>query len=189
MKDQILHYLSNNIKPAQVATIVGCTPAYISQLLADEDFRAKLTAKLADQPVDAIEQKLDVKYESMEHAILARMEASLMDAELPALTKALHTVALVQDLKHKRKTPTPMQPGNVTNIQLVTLSLPEQVRLAAPVVDMNSQNEILSIDNKPLAPMNSEGVKGLFAKLREKKELSNESRTTTPATIAFAARA
>ena len=35
---------------------------------------------------------------------------------------------------------------------------------------MNSNKEIIAIDSQPLAPMSMDGVKGLFAALRNKNE-------------------
>lgn len=169
MKDQIIHYLSSGIKPAQVATIVGCTPAYISQLLKDSSFLEKLVAATADTSKNSVEVKLDNKYESLEHSILAQMQDALISAELPALTKALHTVAVVQDLKARRKLPqiSPM-PG--TTINYVTIAMPASFMQAQPIVEMNTNKEILSIDNQPLAPMSNDGVKNLFAKAKEKRD-------------------
>ena len=169
MEEQIIHYLSSGIKPAQVATIVGCTPAYISQLLAKDSFKERLAAAIADQPANAVESKLDAKFESLEHSIVEKMQGALADAELPALTKALHTVALVQDMKAKRKLP-PVTMANGTTINYVTVALPAQFMLAAPVIDMNSNKEIIAIDSQPLAPMSMDGVKGLFVALRNNNE-------------------
>lgn len=180
MKDQIIHYLASGVKPAQVATIVGCTPGYISQLLGDTEFKEKLSAAIADQPANAVEAKLDAKFESLEHSIVARMQDSLVDAELPALTKALHTVALVQDMKAKRKLPALAPTGGMT-INYVTVALPAQFAVASPVIEMNTQKEILSIDNQPLAPMSTEGVRGLFAQLRQKRETANAINVNSPA--------
>lgn len=173
MKDQIIHYLASGIKPAQVATIVGCTPAYIAQLLKDDSFKEQLSAAIADQPANAVEQKLDAKYEALEHSIAAQMQDALVGAELPALTKALHTVALVQDMKAKRKMPALQIPNGNTTINYVTVALPAQMALPKPTVDMNSNSEILAINGQMLAPMSNDGVKGMFAALKQRKEQQN----------------
>lgn len=183
MKDQIIHYLASGIKPAQVATIVGCTPAYIAQLLKDESFKEKLVAATVDVSINTVETKLEAKYESMEHSILAQMQETLLSAELPALTKALHTVAVVQDLKARRKNPVLLAPSSSTTINYVTVAMPAQFIAAKPVIEMNSNKEILSINNQLLAPMSNDGVKNLFEAIKQRRDQNEFHSSATEAGI------
>ena len=170
MRTRILNYLSSGIKPAQVATIVGCSPGYISQLIASEGFKAELEAMVVDKPQDGEEKDLDNKYLSLEHSILRQVEDAIVGAELPALTRALEVVAKRQDLMRVRRQPA-MQPINAlggTNSLFITVTLPSHA-LPPPVILLNEQKEILAINNKALAPMSSDSVKSLFDSLKEKQ--------------------
>ena len=168
MKNRILNYLANGLKPAEVATIVGCTPAYISQLLSAEDFKSELQARLADQPEDAGEVRLDVRYEGLEHKLLSAMETSLVDAELPAITRALEVISKRQMASKQIK-----NPGLAgAQITMVSLTLPaHSVHQKAPVVQLNSQQEVISIEGMSLAPMASSSVKDLFSTLSARKPI------------------
>lgn len=168
MKNRILNYLANGLKPAEVATIVGCTPAYISQLLATDDFKTELQARLSDQPEDAGEVRLDVRYEGLEHKLLTAMETSLVDAELPAITRALEVISKRQMQSKQIK-----NPGlGVTQVTMVSLTLPAHaVHSKAPTVQLNSQQEVISIEGMSLAPMASSSVKDLFSTLASRKNV------------------
>lgn len=164
MKERILDYLAAGIPPGQVATIVGCTPSYVSQLLANEDFRNELKAKLQDQPEDAEEVSLDAKYTSLEHGIIAQMQSAMATAELPALTQALRIVSERQEKRRIQKNPS-LAPAP-TQIGIVQLTLPAAFNQSKPVIQMNDKQEVLSIGDNVLAPLSVEGVKNLFNQMR-----------------------
>lgn len=166
MRERILNYLSSGIKPAQVATIVGCSPAYISQLVKDSGFQEELAALIADKPALAEEIDLDNKYVSLEHQILRSIEEALPGAELPALGRILDAVTKRQDMRAGRKNPiiASTQYGPI-GVQIVQLQLPEHV-LRQPVIELSSNKEIISIDSRNLAPMASDAVKNLFSGIK-----------------------
>lgn len=181
MKTRILNYLANGLKAADVATIVGCSPAYISQLLAEDSFKEELRAKLIDQPEDAGEVRLDVRYEGLEHKLLSAMEVSLVDAELPAITRALEVITKRQMMNKQIKNPA-LQNG--VNITMVSLTLPaHSVHQKAPLVQLNSQQEVISIEGMPLAPMASSSVKDLFATLSSTRSSNNTIQEVASANI------
>lgn len=184
MKDRIIAYLAAGLKPANISTIVGCSPAYISQLLSDPEFKAKVEAKMLDGTVE-VDTSLDMKYESLEHGIIKNMEAALTGAELPHLIRALEVVNKGQDMRAKRKNPALREPS--TLVQVVQISIPQHA-MVTPVMNLNSNSEVIAIDNKPLAPMNAAGVKELFAKRVAQKEKDHEhvssiANETTTATL------
>lgn len=169
MKDRIITYLAAGLKAANIASIVGCSPAYISQLLSDPDFKAQVEAKMLDGTIEA-DTNLDMKYESLEHTLVKSMQERVAEAEFSHLSKALDSVTKAQDMRAKRKNPALRE--NNTLVQVVQISIPQHA-LAAPVMALNSNSEVVAIDNKPLAPMSAEGIKNLFAQrtaLKESKE-------------------
>lgn len=181
MKDRIRAYLADGLTAAQTATIIGCSPAYISQLMKDEDFKASVAAALIDnqKPVDEV---LATRYTSLEHSIVQRMQEELPGAELPHLTKALEAVTKAQDMKFKHKNPG-LGNGNTIIQNVVSVSMPAHA-LPKPVVQVNEKSEVVAIDNRPLAPMSSGGVRNMFKQLVEKvqdHEFSTPKHANLPA--------
>ncbi len=177
MKERIRKLLANGLKAAEVATIVGCSPAYISQLLQNEDFRKSVESLLLTTQAEATEEQHLVKrYERVEHKILNRMEDALETAELPQLTRALEVIGKRRDESMRPShlhSANPMgigQVNNQTNIHITQIALPAHaLQLSSPVVQRNEQNEIIAINNKPLAPMSSAGVKSIFEQMNPNK--------------------
>lgn len=171
MKDRIAFYLAEGLSAADTAGIVGCSPGYISQLLKDEDFRKGVEEKLANRKTTSDENLLN-KYQGLEHKIIKAMGAQLENAELPHLTKALDSVVKAQEAALKRVNPALAQ-QNPQMVQVVQITLPAHAIPAVPVMTLNSQAEVIAIDNKPLSPMSTEGVKNLFSQLKSQKEQQN----------------
>lgn len=170
MKDKIAHLLAQGISPTNVAAHIGCTPAYISQLWKDEAFKQKVLAiRETEVPNKSDEELLSTKYESMEHRLLGAMEEALAGADLRDITNALKVVADRQNSREKRKIPT-NTPNNATQINIVQVALPQQI---IPQLTMNTKNEVIAIDNRPMAPMASNAVAKLFQSIQEKKENPN----------------
>lgn len=171
MKERILTYLAQGLKPAQVSSILGVSPGYISQLLSQEDFKESLkearTVALKEGDTDIA---LTNKYTAVEHALLNAMEGQMAIAELPALARALEVIGTRQEKRAQRLAQPVGQNTNnqvVVNITLPSHAIPE---LSAPNYQLNAQREVVSVDNKTIAPLSSSGVKSLFAALIEEKK-------------------
>jgi len=168
-----MKYLADGVKPKDISTIVGCTPAYVSQLLADEDFKASLVELIATSSAapDAEDNKLTTKYVTMEHKLLGAMEAAMGDAKLGEITRALEVIAKRQTDVRAINKPVPA----ATNVQIISLTLPASSQFAQPKVIMNAAQEVVAIGQDALAPMSSEGVRSMFQQLRERTQnvLSN----------------
>lgn len=163
MKEKILNYLANGLTASQVATLVGCSPAYISQLLATPEFKASLKARILDNPVTP-DDKLDDKYTAAEHSLIGAVIEAIPGAELPAISRALETVAKIRHDRYTRKNPIAAQ--SQISMNFVQLTLPNHTIREAPVIHMNERSEIISIDNRPMAPLASDAVKNLFEKMK-----------------------
>lgn len=173
MKDRIRKLLIAGYKASDIAGVVGCTPAYISQLMADEEFKASVQAGFVEAAAEADEEvHLETRYQKLKHKIMNNIEESLPNAELPQLIRALEVVDKVEDNTKKRRNPVLSNPSpNIGSIHITNIALPAHALAAPrPVIEMNAQAEILSINNKPLAPMSADGVKNIFAQLQARKE-------------------
>jgi transcriptional regulator with XRE-family HTH domain len=183
-KERIASYLSQGLKPAQVASIVGCTPAYLSQLVkeAKENPEGEFALLLKEYSVKETEafsedKLLTNKYLSMEHKLLEQMEASMQFAELPAITAALRVVAERQE-KRMTRLQAPTTPAHITNV--VQITVPAH---AIPSYSINANQEVIKIGDQNLAPMSADGVKGLFAQISMNKQLEEAKKAEEAKTI------
>ena len=172
--ERIATLLANGLKPANVATIVGCTPAYLSQLAkSNEEFKNLLADKtaLADKETNE-ELSLSVKYQAAEHTLIDRIMELSTVAEMRDLTSALRVISERQEKTKTRLNPV-IEGQTVTN-NIIQISVPSH---ALPELCMTREQQVLSVDNINLAPLTSTGVINLFKGMNEKKmENGNEQR-------------
>lgn len=169
MRDRILTYLSQGLKPVQVASIVGVTASYISQLLKEASFVEALNAKRAELKVSLEDEDkaLTNKYLSLEHRLLDSIETAMGFAELPAIVRALEVVGNRQE-KRLVRLATPLRvPGEANSPVVVNITLPSH---AIPEYSLSNQKEVIAVGGKEIVPLSSEGVKHLFHDLAEKRK-------------------
>lgn len=160
---RILDFLAQGIPPQQVLTIVGCTPKHINSLLQDVGFMAAVAEARKPYLVEANEEDIiSNKHLSLEHKILSQIESQIGNAELRDAIRALEVVSNVRDKKAARKHTAPQ--SNVTNIQMIALNLPPH---AIPEYSLNSNREVVAIDQNVMAPMTSNSVRDLFKGMQE----------------------
>lgn len=177
LKGRIQHYLMQGYVPKQVASMCGCSTSYVSQLVNDPDFKAKLEAQMSAPVPDTEEvERVDKQYESLEQAALAGLRLNIADADIREQLAVLKEVTTIQDKRHLRKNPQ----LNQSSINIAVIQLPSHAvqTLAAPSVQLNTKNEVVAIGSQSLAPLSSQGVNNLFQRLKEKKDaqlvLANE---------------
>lgn len=173
--DRVATLISSGLKATEVATIVGCSPARISQLISsDESFQLMLKGKEAEvMKEDAEDEALSLKYTAMEHQLLKQMSESLLNAELRDVTSALRVVAERQEKMKARtllaKNPGLLGSGNNNTYNVVSISLPSHA-LPQPKMVMNSQMEVIAIGEQSLAPMGSQAVTDLFKRMQQTEQ-------------------
>jgi transcriptional regulator with XRE-family HTH domain len=173
MKERIRKLLASGIKASEVATIAGCSPGYVSQLLSDEEFKESVKNEMIQNAQEKTEEEhLDTRYQNLEHKILNNIEDALPGAELPQLTRALEVVAKRQTDRQKVKNPTPPANSGI-NIHVTQIALPQHVLEAPkPVISINEKNEIIAINAQPLAPMSADGVRNIFKQMQDSKTVA-----------------
>lgn len=164
--ERIATLLAAGLPHTSVATIVGVTPARVSQLLKEEDFQLILAEKQAEsQKKDAEELSLGAKYLEAEHILLKQVVEMAPVSDLRDVTAALRVVAERQEKAKSRMNPIVAQQPVYNTI--VQLSLPAH---ATPELQMAQNREVISIENRNLAPLSSSGVLSLFKGLGQPKE-------------------
>lgn len=198
-QDRIAGLLVQGMKPAMVASIVGCDPSYISQLLKDEAFLYHLQSLNTELEAGEAPLEADVEDRKQETLFLAdKMLAAEHHAldkilkEMPYLSGRDAIVAL--DVIGKRKDATlaqvfgpsklgmgtPVaQPGHTT-VQ-VTLTVPN---ICIPELTLSSNNEIISIGERSVAAMPTATLKQMLAKADEPPlEVSYENHASLAAAL------
>lgn len=163
-QERIIGFLAQGLRPAQIATIVGCTPSYISQLLGDdgpEEFKVALQDKAKELSAsDDVEEKtVSTKYLSMEHTLLKTIENRLNEAEFPALVNALKVVGDRQEKRAQRRAGLLAPQGANITQNIVNISVPAH---ALPEFRINGNLEVTAIGDRIMAPMSSQAVRQLF---------------------------
>jgi hypothetical protein len=157
--DRIATLLASGLLASQVATIVGVSPARITQLQKEEGFAEILAGKQAEVAAKDIEEiSLSAKYTAVEHLLIEQMVQMAPVSELRDVTAALRVVAERQEKAKSRMNPILQQSPVLNNI--VQLILPSH---AIPELALNAEREVIAIGNRNLAPLSSSGVLSLFA--------------------------
>ncbi len=163
--ERITTLLASGLKPSNVASIVGCSPARISQLSADPHFQDLLSAKIAEAEESDVEEKtITAKYIAAEHILLNQIIDMAPVSELRDVTAALRVVAERQEKAKTRLNP--VQGTTIIN-QTVQIAVPSHT---LPEISLTKDLEVVSVNTLNLAPLTSEGVTNLFKNLKADKE-------------------
>lgn len=163
--ERIATLLASGLPAASVSSIVGISPARISQLQKESAFLELLAAKQAESLAkDQEELSLSAKYLEAEHVLLKQVVEMAPVSELRDVTAALRVVAERQEKAKSRMNP--VVQGQVTLNQTVQLLLPSH---ATPELQFSAQREVIAIENRNLAPLPSAGVLSLFKQLNTDK--------------------
>ena len=136
--DRITTLLASGLKPSNVASIVGCSPARISQLAQEEHFQNLLAAKIAELEADDVEEKtLSAKYLSAEHTLLNQIIEMAPVSELRDVTAALRVVAERQEKAKTRLNP--VQGTTIIN-QTVQIAVPSHT---LPEISLTKDLEVI----------------------------------------------
>lgn len=156
--ERIATLLASGLPHTSVATIVGVSPARISQLLKEEDFQLILANKQSEsKEKDQEELNLSAKYLEAEHTLLKQVVEMAPVSELRDITAALRVVAERQEKAKSRMNPIVAQQPVYNTI--VQLALPQH---AVPEMSFAANREVIAIEDRNLAPLSSTGVIGLF---------------------------
>ncbi len=159
--ERIATLIASGLTDAQVATIIGVSPARISQIKKEEDFFTLLSAKQTEVAAKDVEEiSLTAKYTAAEHLLIEQVTQMAPVSELRDVTAALRVIAERQEKAKSRMNPVIQGSPIINNI--VQLSLPAH---AIPEITLNSEKEVIAIGQRNLAPLSSQGVLGLFNKL------------------------
>lgn len=158
VRDQIISLLGSGVSQTVAASAVGVSDGYVSQLLKEEGVLQEIALKRASLVKDAIE-----------------MDNSIERAEKRALEKVISMIPMARSLGEVAKTfqilngARKKSEGNILPeaeaVQHVTIVLPAAANI---MIEMNSQQQIVGVSGKSIAPLPSK----LLPKLAERMGVS-----------------
>lgn len=159
--DRIANLLASGMKPALVAKITAVSPSYISQLIADPDFKQALeelkAAKVDSAGSEEEEDKsLKDKFQAAEHKIVDHILDRLDMMGDGHVIAALRTIGDRNDAMRKHSLLTKSTSalaalgGGQATMRMVELTIPA---CAVPELILGKNSEIISIGGRDITPM------------------------------------
>lgn len=162
--EKILHLLGTGLSSEVVATAVGCDPSYISQLLADEDFRNKVTERRLVSLTSATTR--DQKYDTLEDRLLDKL-----DEVVQYITKPREVIAALAAMnKMERRGGKPQEQVTINN-KIVNLVLPERVAMQFTT---NSHQQVVGVNGKSMLTLDSRRLPELAGQKKALTSISAE---------------
>ena len=153
MKDKIKALLGQGHSPELVATIIGCDPSYISQLLENETFRNEVS-ELRVQSLQAATER-DKKWDSLEEKLLNKLHDAVDFVIKPREILAILSVANAA----KRRGTTATESITINN-QVVNLLMPTKL---TTIFTVNQNNQVIGVGDKSMLTMPSKNIGALLA--------------------------
>ena len=159
-KAKIIKYLGAGIEPSKVAAAVGVDPSYISQLLADDDFRSQVTVLRFEKLEEATNR--DSRLNTIEDKLIDKTE-KLIDNPL-SFTKPMETIKALQMVNGMKRRGAEVTDAGAAASPVVTLTLPASM-LAKFTVDIN--NQVIKADDQTLVTLPSGSMERLINEANE----------------------
>lgn len=162
-KERILKLLGDGHPPEVVSSAVGCTPGYISQLLAQEEFALEVSkirmaklAKYSDQ---------DSIYDEME----GRLSKMLKDV-IPFMTDPMKIFKILQGINAMKRR-SHASNDNILNQQVVVqLSLPTVIKQK---FEINVNAQVVKVGDQSMTTIQSGNLAALVDKMKSKNLLGH----------------
>lgn len=160
--DDIKELLGQGLSNSVVASAVGCSPSYITQLMEDEEFAREVQLRLAGKAKEGIAR--DGKWDDLENATLDRLKQVVHLVTRPS--DLVRIAGIANNAKRMAR-----ELGNTGDITapIVNLNLPEG---AVIKFQMNSQAQVVEIDGRSTAALPTNQLARLLAE-KKQKQLEN----------------
>lgn len=181
-EDRARALLGSGLSNAEVASAVGCEPSYISQLMANDDFRAAVTELRVKNLTAATER--DGKIDGLEDRALGKMEEMI-----DWITKPTDMARVFMTLNTAKRRGTAPKDNLIINNQIVNLTLPA---LALQKLTMNNQGEVIGIEDRPMITMQPERLLRTLIEQKGASDVTSDAlraiRTREIATVGYTKR-
>ena len=164
-KQQIKELLGSGLGPEVVATAVGCSPTYISQLLSDESFHTEVVA-LRTASLQA-NNKRDRSIDGIEDNLLRKLDEMVESGMFYKPQDVLRATQIVNSLKRRGVS---SQAATTINNTIVNLNIPAAVNRQFV---MNKHKEVIEIEGQSMVTMPAHMLLKTLSDTR--KELSSST--------------
>jgi len=156
LREKIVKYLAQDIQQSVVASSCGVTASYITQLLELPEVREEISLLKAKRLEVAIEN--DEGLDKLESRAL-----QMVEQKLPYVKSAIEAVKIAQTLNGMKRKNTASDPSaDAVAAQQVTITIPRGANL---LFKMNSDNQVIEVEGRTMAPLPSKALPGLQARL------------------------
>lgn len=146
VKGKLVSFLAAGVPPSAAASAAGVTPAYVTQLLDDEEFRTAVVEASAKSLEDAIAK--DTKVEDIKAKALR-----VIEQKLPFVRSALEATRIYQILDStKKQAPTGTQQNGQAGITMVNIILPKAAGMS---LKLNGLNQVIEVEGRTMATLPS----------------------------------
>lgn len=161
-KEQIKNLLGSGLTPDVVSTAVGCTPAYITQLMAEEEFSSEVISLRAKRLT--AQNDRDTKVDSLEDKLLAKTHQMVDDN---SIYKPLDIARLLVAVNKMTRRGVPATDSVVVQNRVVNLQMPTQV---IQHFTLNTNSEVVEVGEQTLVTMPTSQLLEKLAKERGKED-------------------
>jgi len=161
VKDKIQELLGLGLPNHVVASAVGVSESYISQLVSDSEFAQAVQELRLKNLTEAAGR--DRKWNSLEDALLMKLD-NLMDMSFTRPMEVIKALAVVNSAKRRAA---PQELSATANAVVIPLILPI---VLAPKLSLNDQGQVIEVEGRIIATMPANVVNAKLDELKKKNE-------------------
>lgn len=158
--ERALTLLGQGVEATKVAAALGVTDSYISQLISDENFAARV-AELRYESLQKHNAR-DNRYDTLEDTLLKRMEDCIPLMHKPM--EILKAIAVINAAKRRGQSSPDSMVNKQTVIQLV---MPTQI---VNTFKVNPHGQVVEVGNQSLLTIQSGSMDNLLKEKRNENE-------------------
>lgn len=177
MEQQVLEYLAQGLGKQDTLVALGLSEEHFNNILATPGFTEKLMVRAKECVAERIEQR-EVK---LLDKVLKEMESHINEYDAHGLAKVYQTISAK---RQQAKAAPAGHYNNPTAGRDILLVMP--VAMQAEKVITDSRNTVVAIGERNMSALPIEGVRKMFATMREQgiKEVNSEGETYEAASFA-----
>ena len=166
-KDDVRKLLAAGFPVPQVAEMLRLKEPFINALLKDNRFAAEVDAAITKRAMSTVDR--DDKLDGLHDTVIGMLEDNLEYMTKPA--QLLRAFSVINGAKKERDMQALKNGNGLGNgARVVNIILPSHLMVHAVHHEVNANNEVVIVEDKPMITMDSKSVAALVNKATEKLE-------------------
>lgn len=149
INERALSLLGSGVQAEKVASALGVTPSYVSQLLSDEDFATQVT-QLRYENLSKHTQR-DATYDDLEEQLQAKLMKSV-----PLLIRPAEILAAIKIVNGAKRRGVDSSTESIVQNNIVQLNMPVQI---IQKFTTNIKNQVIQAGDQSLLTMQSSDLR------------------------------